>query len=212
MHVLSWKSVRHLSQLSLLNRIAFVMLFLVPLLSGFLRPVRVSVDKANVVLDATQNRLADNAIVEGAGAAIGLLRGFQQSLAGEPGIPEQPQEEVPPIASDIDGSIAPSRSVAADKPTEFETDDSGEIEEPVDQVGLFFPVGWQDGEGESQSGGLPWNIRTPFLPRPWTLAFVAALMILLGDTVTQLFCPEIVRLDSLADYVRKQADAFGKCP
>ncbi|MFN3189396.1 MAG: hypothetical protein ACE361_02645 [Aureliella sp.] len=169
-----------------------------------------SVERANVVLDATQNRLAQSAIVEGAGSALRLWRGLQQSLASNQNEAdsEQLSDEAQAGAKAAPESPPGSLGDASDEGSSIDESQT-EIEQ---QVGLFFPVGWQDEEDDGGAAGLPWNIRTPFLPRPWTLAFVAALMILLGDTVTQLFCPEIVRRNSLPDYVRNEAEQFGVCP
>lgn len=50
------------------------------------------------------------------------------------------------------------------------------------------------------------------LPRVWALAFFAALSILVGDTVVQLFCPrEVLKKDAI-DFVADRTLAFSRAP
>jgi hypothetical protein len=49
---------------------------------------------------------------------------------------------------------------------------------------------------------------SPLLPRSWALAFFAALSVALGHAIYQARAPNIVRKNTLLEYIRQQRDAF----
>ena len=170
MQLMDWQTVAHISRLTILNRVAFSMLFFVPLLSGFLRPVRVSVDKANAAIAQVESK-TENArdIAEGAQALAEVTTGFREKFIP---LKDEGDEEQPLV-----------RFASAETPVRVASNTARRLD------------GWFE-----------WNINTPFLPRPWALAFVAALLILAADTVFQIWCPQYVKQGGLEDYVSRQCE------
>lgn len=176
MQLIDWQAVRHISRLSILNRVAFTMLFLVPLIAGFLRPVRVSVDKANAAIDKAESRTQSvQDVARGAQALAGMGSRLREELLGD---------------GDAEATLSPAGdtqpSVASEAEPQFALADRTN------------PFGW--------------NIGTPLLPRPWAMAFTAALLILLSDTIFQIWCPFVVKQDSLEEYVNEQCTQFATHP
>ncbi len=137
------------------------MLFLVPLLAGFLRPVTVSVEKANDTLEnVQQKKQAVEDVARGAKALLNIGGRVREQLLGSVG----------------DEDEALSSSTKAD------------------------------------SSGSSWNIGIPLLPRPWAMAFTAALLILLADTIFQVWCPHIVKSARLDDFVDSRCQQFATHP
>ncbi len=139
------------------------MLFLVPLLAGFLRPVRVSVDKANAAMNRVESSTEPvRDVARGAEALTDLGARLRDQL-------------LTPATGDVaaDGSVSAA--------------------ERMDQAAT-------------------WRIGTPILPRPWAMAFTAALLILLGDTVFQIWCPTPVKQNSLDEYIDERCQQFATHP
>ena len=166
MNIMDWQTVAHLSRLTILNRVAFTMLFFVPLLSGFLKPVRYSVDKANAAIDTAEVQTANaRDVAQGARALAEITSNLRDG-----------KDEPEPVVQ-----FASTASGGTPSPTGIDR--------------------WFE-----------WNINTPFLPRPWALAFVAALLILIADTIFQIWCPARIKQGSVDDYVRQQGHEFSTQP
>ncbi|MFK7738078.1 MAG: hypothetical protein AB8B50_18775 [Pirellulaceae bacterium] len=136
------------------------MLFLVPLLAGFLKPVRVSVDKANNLIEKAKDETAEiRDIAEGAEA----LASMASKLASSEDESTNPQESAPNVTDSI----------------------------------LW---------------GFDWSLDNPRLPRPWAMAFAAALMLLTADTIYQLFCPAVVKKASCQEHLNQQCSQFATHP
>ena len=159
MQLIDWQTVQHISRLSILNRVAFTMLFLVPLFAGFLKPVRVSVEKANNLIEKAKDETAEiRDIAEGAEALVSM-------------------------ASKLNTS----------------DDDSTTEEKPA--------LGGTD----SLLWAFDWSLDNPKLPRPWAMAFAAALMLLTADTLYQIFCPAMVKQASLRGASRINNALSSRC-
>ncbi len=142
------------------------MLFLVPLLAGFLRPVRISVDRANEAIDSAESRVDTvKDVARGARALANLGRRVREEVLGSDSAP-------------------PSNAQA-------ETEADAPVLDP---------------------GNAGWNIGTPLLPRPWAMAFAAALLILFADTLAQIWCPDIVSQASCEEYVQRECKKFANQP
>ncbi|MEM7474808.1 MAG: hypothetical protein AAF483_07435 [Planctomycetota bacterium] len=169
MRLTNWQLVRHLSQLSLLNRIAFTMLFMVPLICGLMRPVQNSATRYNDVLEGTRERMVQ----------IELM-------------PESVQQIVALVKDQLNLGPQPNQ------PTYVNLD---EVQvQSLDPVRAFLVKRF------------PWAVDVPRLPRPWGFAFLAALLILIGDTIVQSRCPQIVRKNGIEEHVQAQGERFNKSP
>ena len=186
MHLLNWQLVRLLSSLSLLNRLAFSMLIVVPLLAAFWSPMRNATGAYN---DAVTQARKD----------IGL---------------NTETAELPPLDSPFEAEASPSTDESTDP-----RDTTEESQLPAAEAATS-----EDADGPETRFLLPPRLRSllvtwfprvvgkPELPRPWALAFFAALFILMGDTIVQIFCPKIVREFSREEYVKSETAAFAAAP
>ncbi len=148
------------------------MLFLVPLLAGFLRPVRVSVEKANAAIDSARSRtVAVQDVARGAKALADLGGRMRERLLSV-------------------GTTSPDDAQGAEQ-----------VLDPESRLSA--------GEDSNRS---TWSIGTPLIPRPWAMAFSAALLILLADTIFQIWCPALIRQASLDEYVDNQSRQFASHP
>lgn len=211
MHLLNWQLVRLLSSLSLLNRLAFSMLLIVPLLAALWTPMR----------NATQQY---NDVVSQARKDIGIPPPEDELLE------EVPEDELVPIqsedataaANDTEVDSAPSQdSVAGGSPVPS-SEETAEL--PTDPPVVVDAVDQEAIDESSTLFILPPRVRAvlqtwfprvvgkPELPRPWALAFFAALLILMGDTIVQIICPKVVRDFGREEYVRTETDSFSKAP
>lgn len=166
--MMDWQTVAQLSRLTILNRVAFTMLFFVPLLSGFLKPVRYSVDKANAAIETAEAQTANARDVAQGARALAEISENLMDLG-------EPSEQEPRV------QFASTQGRARNGPRGIDR--------------------WFE-----------WNINTPFLPRPWALAFVAALLILIADTVFQIWCPASVKQSSVDEYISRQSQEFSMQP
>lgn len=167
MQFTDWQTVALISRLTILNRVAFTMLFFVPLLSGFLKPVRQSVDKANAAIDTVQDKTQNVRDIARGGRALAE------------------------VTAELRGKLV---DVASDG------DDPIEVQFVAAQ------------QSQALDNWFEWNINKPFLPRPWALAFIAALLILGADTVFQIWCPQRVKREPIEDYVTRQCSEYANQP
>lgn len=172
MRLPDWQIVRQLSQLSLLNRIAFVMLVLVPVFCGMMRPILNGAIRYNQFLSETRQDIVEVELVPD--SVKDLADSVREQLGGS--------EET----TDAENSAREQQNLPAEK--------------KLDPVRGFLV------------NRFDWQVDVPWLPRPWGIAFFAAMLILIGDTIVQTRCPAKVRLESQEEYVASQAERFAKCP
>lgn len=191
MHLLNWQLVRLLSSLSLLNRLAFSMLLVVPLLAALWNPMRVATQQYNDV-----------------------VKQARQDIGIPPVVTEAPPKEggiAAPESADTtsESNQAPSTENSALEQAIITPDNSVAIDQAVrDESLLLLPPRLR----QLLNTWFPRVVGKPTLPRPWALAFFAALLILLGDTTVQIVCPKVVRDFGREDYVREETDRFAKAP
>ena len=58
----------------------------------------------------------------------------------------------------------------------------------------------------------PKPIETPHLPCVWVLTFFAALFVLGGRTLFELYCPDIIRANTMSEYVEQKKLEFARAP
>lgn len=164
--ILNWQRVRQLGQLSLLNRLAFALLVLVPLFTYCINAMQSTTGRYNNALSATREK-------------IGLPANYAlESVDLEPESAVEPEQERRLWALLWESNVQI-------------------LESRVDSVLV---------------GVFPKPLDNPELPRTWALAFFAALSILIGDTLLQLFCPSEVRQQSIDAYVNEQKRSFATSP
>ncbi|GAB5403518.1 MAG: hypothetical protein Aurels2KO_17490 [Aureliella sp.] len=195
MPLLDWQRVRRLSQLTLLNRIVLTMLVVVPLVVAVWPNYQMTVDRYHKTVDLARGRLTvgptESKLL---GDSIGPTGSADQERA------EPVTDEGTPIDTAAE-AIQPSGQRA-----------------PIADVG-----GWIRA----------WGVNVPLLetrveaavieraatsrqartiPRTWALAFIAALCILAGDTIQQIFCPAIIRRESLDEFVERRLQVYATSP
>ncbi len=183
MPLLDWQRVRRLSQLTLLNRIVFSMLVVIPLVVAVWPNYQLTVDRYHRTVDLARGRLS-----------VGPLESKLLGPATEVDLTPESEENAPAH------------------------DDSVGERAPIADIG-----GWIRA----------WGVNVPLLetrveaavierakssrqartiPRTWALAFIAALCILTGDTILQIFCPAIIRRESLDEFVERRLQVYATSP
>lgn len=191
MHRLDWQLVRHLSRLSILNRLAFTMLVMVPLIAAALWvPMQKTADGYN-----------------------GLVTNAREKIGIETG---QDQDEE--VGDDPAGNEGESSNLDAEAAAGGDESDASSIRTALEDIGAgigarplwqaLLPSVFQD----LMLRFFPQAVDKPVLPNAWALAFFAALFILFGDTLVQLFCPTIVREFGREEYVCLQKNTFANAP
>lgn len=212
MRLLDWQRVRRLSQLTLLNRVVLSMLVVIPLVVAIWPNYQLTVERYH--------------------SAVDLARG---KLNVRMRAPSQTEEDIPAHTdvADIDkepvlagGSEPNANAPETQFPAEQSSDETNEADTPLEEstrVPIADAGGWIRAWGtnvpiletrveaavveRSQSSKRPTTI-----PRTWALAFIAALFILAGDTIQQIFCPLIIRRESLDEFVERRLQVYATSP
>ncbi|HBE71717.1 MAG TPA: hypothetical protein DDW52_26540 [Planctomycetaceae bacterium] len=240
--LLSWQRVRTVSKLTLLNRIVLLVLIVVPIVVALWPKYQASVAGYNRALDAARQKLRlDRSETPIAPTEQTQAEQPPETAAAAvsqpPQSPGEPGREVVRSA-DGDSTAVPADQVAEeqqaspqtnaeaslenDKPSESEDLQTGESSleqlEPLANADAYirawgmtkplvqthFEANWTD--------PFPRPRQLPIIPRTWAMAFVAALFILTGDTLLQIFCPQIVREFTLTEYVDSRLKVFATAP
>ena len=210
MHLLNWQLVRLLSSLSLLNRLAFSMLLIVPLLAALWTPMRNATQQYNDVVSQARKDIGipppeDELHEEAPEDKVGPVQGEDASVAST----ETAVDSAPSQDSVAGGSPVPSSEETAEAPTDPSVVDSVN-EGASDETSTLFIL--PPRIRAVLQTWFPRVVGKPELPRPWALAFFAALLILMGDTIVQIICPKVVRDFGREEYVRTETDSFSKAP
>lgn len=205
--VLNWQRVRMLGQLSLLNRLAFTLLVVVPLITAFWPAMNKTTEKYNGVVESASDLVFLNSPPTAVRAAqSGAELPENESLAVES--PKAELLEAESLEAESP-EVGPLPVVPADGAVESRSDFGQSawdayLESKVQLVETRF--------ANLMTAMFPRPVETPLLPRTWALGFFAALAILIGDTVMQLFCPSKVRYQCAIEFVDGRAATYSAAP
>lgn len=214
MRLLDWQRVRRLSQLTLLNRIVLSMLVVIPLVVAIWPNYQLTVERYHSAVDLARGKLnvrmhestqEDEDIADEAGRDADDI-GEETAMATEP----QPE------------TTEPDRQLSAEQ----QTTGTSESEVPLEQsirVPIADAGGWIRAWGTNipiletrvEAAVVERSLsskRPTTIPRTWALAFIAALFILTGDTIQQIFCPLIIRRESLDEFVERRLQVYATSP
>lgn len=214
MRLLDWQRVRRLSQLTLLNRIVLSMLVVIPLVVAIWPNYQLTVERYHSAVDLARGKLnvrmpsSTPVDEETTPDPDSENAGEESAKANEPQPENDDQEEESQFSAGEQLAEPNQNELPLEQTTRVPIADAGGW---IRAWGTNIPILETRVEAAVVERS-PSSKRPTTIPRTWALAFIAALFILTGDTIQQIFCPLIIRRESLDEFVERRLQVYATSP